>query len=89
MQRQRDCSRKDASQLVRLFVARSGKGPDRTAEQVMAALVEDVRRKRVTNRDAQLQLFLRDRMVSLQGDNSRRCVERKRFPHELRFPDYL
>ncbi len=58
-------SSRSTSPLVRRLVERSGLDPaTSSAEEVISALVERVRRKRARNRHTQLQYFLKDRKIA-------------------------
>ncbi len=54
---------KPGSRLLCGLVARAGKGADKTPEQVIEALIEEHRCKKIKNKDIQVQLFLQDRNV--------------------------
>ena len=63
--RSKAASSKITSPLVKRLVERSGVDPaNSSAEDIITALVERVRRKRARSRDAQLQHFLKDRRIA-------------------------
>lgn len=63
-------SSKPESALLRNFVARSGKGDDKTPEEIIEALIDDHRRTKLESNDVQMQLFLQARNV-LSVESSR------------------
>jgi len=65
MRKTQACSNRTNSPLIQAFVARSGKAPGQTAQQIMEALVEGRPRRKAEHPDERVQQFLRDRKVQI------------------------
>jgi len=65
MRKTQNSSSRPNSSLVEAFVARSGKAPGQTAQQIMEALVEGHSRRKAETLDERVQQFLRGRNIQI------------------------